>query len=92
MKKLAPGAGHLVFCRGWRYQHQSYHNGKLFHAGYVTTQTPEFAPVVVGALSAQYEGPTCRILASHGGRRLMPDEVEKLHQLIGEYFTAIGVS
>jgi hypothetical protein len=92
MQKLAPGAGHLNFSRGWRYQHQSFLNGQLFHAGYRTTCAPIFASCTIGASSPAYAGPDCRILAAHGGRRLMPDEAEKLYALIAEYFETIGVT
>jgi hypothetical protein len=92
IQKLAPGAGHLVFTRGWRYQHQSFHNGELFHAGYNKSVAPTYNSVKIGSNATSVAGPNCRIIAAHGGRRLMPDEVAKLYELVSQYFATLGVS
>jgi len=81
----APGAGHLVACRGWRYQQHCFLDGELFSAGSTGSGVmTDVANMLIGARHPTTAGAACTIAAAHWGRRLMPDEVAKLHELLTE--------
>lgn len=83
--KKAPGASHLVVCRGWRFHQQSWKNGGLqpLFSGYVSggsIVTTGVGNMLIGARTTGAAGAACQLKVVHWGRRLFPQEVAKLNE------------
>lgn len=85
--------GHVVAARGYYNQVAMFQNGAIWHCGSVdgnqailpaATETMK-----IGTNARGIEGIATELGVAHWGRRLMPDEAAKLHELLGTFLAAL---